>query len=89
MPPFSRDSHLCFLHNVRLTLDVRFFVQANKLDRDWRTFAAALDDRSTVLAMSTIFHKRTEEVRTSDLHGHLCFTATRSHSTRSSGLFQI
>ena len=39
-------------------------LQANKLDKDWRTFAAALDDRSTVLAMSVIFHKKAEEVRT-------------------------
>ncbi len=38
-------------------------LQANKLDKDWRTFATALDDRSTVLAMSVLFHKKAEEVR--------------------------
>ena len=38
-------------------------LQANKLDKDWRTFAAALDDRSTVLHMSVIFHKKAHEVR--------------------------
>ena len=37
-------------------------LQANKLDKDWRTFAAALDDRSTVLSMSVLFHKKHEEV---------------------------
>ena len=37
--------------------------QANKLDKDWRTFAAALEDRSTVLVLSGQFHKKAEEVR--------------------------
>ncbi len=37
-------------------------LQASKLDRDWRTFATALEDRNTVLALSVLFHKKTEEV---------------------------
>lgn len=36
--------------------------QASKLERDWKTLAAAVDDRSTVLSMSVIFHKRAEQV---------------------------
>ncbi|CAE1271123.1 Kalirin,Triple functional domain protein [Acanthosepion pharaonis] len=35
--------------------------QASKLERDWKTLAAAVDDRSTVLSMSVIFHKRAEQ----------------------------
>ena len=37
-------------------------IQANKLDREWRTFATALDDRSIVLSMSVTFHSKAEEV---------------------------
>ena len=44
-------------------------LQANKLDRDWRTFAAALEDRNTVLTLSVMFHKKAEEVSQSlNLH---------------------
>ena len=32
----------------------------NNLDRDWRTFATALDDRSTVLTLSVMFHQKAE-----------------------------
>jgi hypothetical protein len=36
---------------------------ALNLDREWKSFAAALEDRSSVLMMSVKFHKRAEEVR--------------------------
>ena len=39
-------------------------LQANKLDKDWRTFAAALEDRNAVLALSVIFHQKAGEVGT-------------------------
>ncbi|XP_064646133.1 triple functional domain protein-like isoform X3 [Lineus longissimus] len=34
---------------------------ALNLDREWKSFAAALEDRSSVLMMSVTFHKRAEE----------------------------
>jgi kalirin len=37
-------------------------LQANKLDRDWQTFAAAIEERSTILALSVVFHKKASEV---------------------------
>ena len=37
--------------------------QATKLDREWKTFAGGLDERSTLLAMSVMFHSKAEEVR--------------------------
>lgn len=32
----------------------------NQLEREWRTFATALDDRSTVLTLSVMFHQKAE-----------------------------
>ncbi|XP_078796304.1 kalirin isoform X4 [Oryzias latipes] len=32
-----------------------------KLDQDWKSFAAALDERSTILAMSSVFHQKAEQ----------------------------
>ncbi|XP_070570002.1 kalirin-like isoform X4 [Ptychodera flava] len=34
---------------------------ATRLDREWKTFAAGLDERSTLLAMSVSFHAKAEE----------------------------
>ncbi|ESO86296.1 hypothetical protein LOTGIDRAFT_220800 [Lottia gigantea] len=36
-------------------------MQASKLEREWKSLAAALDDRSTVLKMSVMFHKKAEQ----------------------------
>ena len=36
---------------------------ANQLDQHWRAFAVALDERSTLLAMSVMFNRKAEEVR--------------------------
>lgn len=36
-------------------------MQASKLDRDWQTFAAALEERSTILNLSVVFHKKAGE----------------------------
>ena len=35
---------------------------ATRLDRDWARFAAALDERNTVLALAVIFHQKTDRV---------------------------
>ncbi|CAG2201071.1 TRIO [Mytilus edulis] len=36
-------------------------MQASRLEREWKNLAAALDDRSAVLNMSTSFHKKAEQ----------------------------
>ena len=33
-----------------------------QLDQEWKSFAAALDERSTILAMSAVFHQKAEQV---------------------------
>ncbi|XP_039890053.1 kalirin isoform X3 [Simochromis diagramma] len=34
---------------------------SGQLDQDWKSFAAALDERSTILAMSSVFHQKAEQ----------------------------
>uniref|UniRef100_A0A8C5AZA6 non-specific serine/threonine protein kinase n=1 Tax=Gadus morhua TaxID=8049 RepID=A0A8C5AZA6_GADMO len=34
---------------------------SSQLDQDWKSFAAALDERSTLLAMSSVFHQKAEQ----------------------------
>lgn len=34
-----------------------------QLDQEWKSFAAALDERSTILAMSAVFHQKSEQVK--------------------------
>lgn len=36
---------------------------STQLDQEWKSFAAALDERSTILAMSAVFHQKAEQVR--------------------------
>ena len=36
---------------------------SSQLDQEWKSFAAALDERSTILAMSAVFHQKSEQVR--------------------------
>lgn len=33
---------------------------ASQLEQEWKAFAAALDERSTLLDMSSIFHQKAE-----------------------------
>lgn len=40
---------------------------STQLDQEWKSFAAALDERSTILAMSAVFHQKAEQVRPRDL----------------------
>lgn len=35
---------------------------ANRLDRTWKEFAAGLDERTAVLALSVLFHHKAEQV---------------------------
>lgn len=35
---------------------------SGQLDQDWKSFAAALDERSTILAMSSVFHQKAKQV---------------------------
>lgn len=35
---------------------------ASQLEQEWKAFAAALDERSTLLDMSAIFHQKAEQV---------------------------
>lgn len=35
---------------------------AARLDRAWKEFAAGLDERTTVLALSVLFHQKAEQV---------------------------
>uniref|UniRef100_H3DDY1 non-specific serine/threonine protein kinase n=1 Tax=Tetraodon nigroviridis TaxID=99883 RepID=H3DDY1_TETNG len=34
---------------------------SGQLDQDWKSFAAALDERSTILAMSSVFHQKAKQ----------------------------
>ena len=48
---------------------------ANQLEQEWKAFAAALDERSTLLDMSSVFHQKAEKVSAwelgpSPLHPH-------------------
>ncbi|XP_025096323.1 triple functional domain protein-like isoform X1 [Pomacea canaliculata] len=36
-------------------------VEAGRLEREWKSLAAALEDRTTVLRMSVVFHKKAEQ----------------------------
>jgi hypothetical protein len=40
---------------------------STQLDQEWKSFAAALDERSTILAMSAVFHQKAEQVRPRNL----------------------
>lgn len=35
---------------------------ASQLEQEWKAFAAALEERSTLLDMSSIFHQKAEQV---------------------------
>ncbi|XP_030873544.1 kalirin-like [Leptonychotes weddellii] len=40
---------------------------STQLDQEWKSFAAALDERSTILAMSAVFHQKAEQVKPREL----------------------
>lgn len=41
-------------------------VVADRLDKAWKEFAAGLDERTAVLALSVLFHHKAEQVFLSD-----------------------
>ena len=41
---------------------------AGRLDNTWKNFAAGLDERTTVLSLSVLFHQKAENVRKQNLH---------------------
>lgn len=43
---------------------------SGQLDHDWKSFASALEERSAILAMSSVFHQTSEQVIT-ELFGRL------------------
>lgn len=45
---------------------------SGQLDQDWKSFASALEERSAILAMSSVFHQTSEQVMTG-LFVHLLF----------------
>ena len=44
---------------------------AARLDKAWKEFAGGLDERTTVLALSVMFHQKAEQVDTMQRIGHL------------------
>ncbi|KAL0190488.1 hypothetical protein M9458_013186, partial [Cirrhinus mrigala] len=34
---------------------------SGQLDQDWKSFASALEERSAILAMSSVFHQKSEQ----------------------------
>ena len=62
---------------------------ANQLEQEWKAFAAALDERSTLLDMSSVFHQKAEKVSAwepgspqQSLGDHRGAEATPWHSAR-------
>lgn len=51
---------------------------STQLDQEWKSFAAALDERSTILAMSAVFHQKAEQVRPGELPGLLWWEGRRT-----------
>ena len=37
-------------------------IDGGNLEREWKSLAAAMEDRSNVLRMSVVFHKKAEQV---------------------------
>lgn len=57
-----------------------------QLDQDWKSFAAALDERSTILAMSSVFHQKAEKVSSQASCGFLGSRSQKEISAVTAGL---
>ena len=44
---------------------------AARLDKAWKEFAGGLDERTTVLALSVMFHQKAEQVNTMQIIGDI------------------
>lgn len=53
---------------------------STQLDQEWKSFAAALDERSTILAMSAVFHQKAEQVRPRDLSQMVVVGSSKSRA---------
>ena len=58
---FGKSSKYCYqyFHNPHL---MSFRAVAARLDNTWKNFAAGLDERTTVMALSSLFHQKAENV---------------------------
>ena len=52
---------------------------SGQLEQEWKAFAAALDERSTLLEMSAAFHLKVDQVRRKHKHTHTN-TTTLAHT---------
>lgn len=52
---------------------------SGQLDQDWKSFASALEERSAILAMSSVFHQKTEQVITGMFD---CLLFLRTHLSK-------
>ena len=43
---------------------------SGQLEQEWKAFAAALDERSTLLEMSASFHQKCDQVSQTHKHAH-------------------
>lgn len=43
---------------------------SGQLEQEWKAFAAALDERSTLLEMSASFHQKADQVQTHNTYRH-------------------
>ena len=58
------------LNNWRILIRLSFSRNvASRLDSTWKNFAAGLDERSTVLSLSVLFHQKAENVKLSTSRG--------------------
>lgn len=53
---------------------------SGQLEQEWKAFAAALDERSTLLEMSAAFHLKVDQVRRKHTHIHTQTTTTLAHT---------
>lgn len=52
---------------------------SGQLEQEWKAFAAALDERSTLLEMSASFHQKADQVQSYTETEHLTFVRKLRH----------
>lgn len=50
---------------------------SGQLEQEWKAFAAALDERSTLLEMSASFHQKADQVQTHNFNIYLVIAADK------------
>lgn len=61
---------------------------ASQLEQEWKAFAAALDERSTLLDMSSVFHQKAEKVSAWEPGPCLPPPAPRSRASETTGVLK-